>query len=105
MPKFYGEIGYATLTETSPGVWDDVIVKKNYYVEILRNTKRDRSSEKVNDDLVVNNLFSIIADPYASENFFKMRYITWMGVRWKIDSVDVQQPRLVLTIGERYNGN
>lgn len=105
MPKFYEEIGYATLTETSPGVWEDVIVKKKHYGEVVRNIKRDQQGDKVNSDLVVNNLLSIVADAYASQNFFKMRYITFMGVKWKITSVDVQRPRIVITIGEVYNGN
>ena len=104
MAKFYGEIGYATLTLTSPGVWEDVIETKNYYGDVTRISKRDQKAEKLNDDIVVNNVISIIADPFANANFFKMRYVKWNGVKWKISDVEVQRPRLILTIGGVYNG-
>lgn len=103
MAKFYGVIGYAETTETAPGVWTEVITERNYSGDVIRNTRRLQSSENLNDDLVINNIISIIADPYAYQNFHAMRYVYWMGVFWKITSVEVQRPRLLLTIGGVYN--
>lgn len=103
MAKFYGVIGYAETTETAPGVWTEVITERNYSGDVIRNTRRLQSSENLNDDLVINNIISIIADPYAYQNFHTMRYVYWMGVFWKITSVEVQRPRLLLTIGGVYN--
>lgn len=104
MAKFYGIIGYAETKETSPGVWGEEITERNYAGDIIRNTKRWQPGDKLNDDLVINNLFSIVADPFAYQNFHTMRYIKWMGASWKITSVEVQRPRLLLTIGGVYNG-
>ena len=104
MAKFYGVIGYAESSETTPGVWTDIITEKSYSGDVLKNSRRVQTGENLNDDLVVNNMISVIADPYAYQNFHLIRYIEWMGVLWKVTNVEVQRPRLILTIGGVYNG-
>jgi hypothetical protein len=103
MAKFYGEIGYAEQEETSPGVWQDKITARQYFGDVIRNTSRTRNGENLNDNLVLDNQLSIVADPFAYDQFHSMRYVKWMGVLWKIVSVEVQRPRLILTIGGVYN--
>lgn len=103
MAKFYGAIGYAHLSETSPGVWEEVITERNYYGDVIRNSRRLQSSDKLNDDINVSNEISIVADPFANENFHSMRYVKFMGANWKVLGVEVQYPRLILTIGGVYN--
>jgi len=104
MAKFYGPIGYAKMTEASKGVWVDVMTEYNYYGDVIKNMSRTKEGESLNDNLTIDNRLSIIADPFAYSNFQSMRYIKWMGAFWKITSVDVQRPRLLLTIGGIYNG-
>lgn len=72
--------------------------------DILRNTRRLQSGESVNDDLSVGNSISIVADAYANEHFFAMRYVQWAGTLWKVSDVEVQSPRLILRLGGVYNG-
>lgn len=103
MAKFYGVIGYAETVETLPGKWEQKITEKTYYGDISRNTRRLQSSDKLNDNISISNEISIVADPFANQNFHAMAYITFMGVKWKITSVEVQYPRLILTIGDVYN--
>lgn len=104
MAKFYGVIGYESTTETTPGVWVEEITERFYYGELVRNTRRLQSSESLNDNINVANEISILADPFANENFHSMRYVEFMGTEWKISNVEVQYPRLILTIGGIYNG-
>ena len=104
MAKFYGSIGYAVPEETAPGVWEDRIVEHSYYGDVIRNNRKLQSSNQLNDNIVVSNEISILSDPFANENFHFMRYVTFMGTKWKVSNVDVQYPRLVLTLGEVYNG-
>lgn len=105
MARYYGEIGYAETVETAPGVYDaSCIVKRMYYGDVVRNTRRWDRGESANDDLNVSNTISIVADAYAMNHFFAIRYISWMGARWKVTGVEVQPPRLLLTIGGVYNG-
>lgn len=103
MAKFYGVIGYAETVETKPGVWRPKIIEKEYFGDLTRNTHRYESTGQVNDNLNIANEISIVADPYARQNFHSMRYVEFMGAKWKITSVEVQYPRLILTIGGVYN--
>lgn len=106
MPKLYTQIGYAPkFIQTAPGVWEEETVVKNYYGEILRNTRRLDNPGQVNDNININNRISIVADPYARENFHTMRWIKFMGSKWKISEAEVEYPRLILTIGGLYNEN
>lgn len=104
MAKFYGEIGYSIASETKPGVWEPTIVKRNYYGDVIRNTRRLQSSGNVNDNIEISNEISILSDPYAYENFHLIAYVEYMGTKWKVSNVEVQYPRLILTLGGIYNG-
>lgn len=104
MAKFHGEIGYGETVETRPGVWEDVVVERTYYGDVLRNTRRLSEGEYLNNDLRVNNSVSILADAYAYEHFHAIRYVRWMGSYWTITDVEVQRPRLILRMGGVYNG-
>lgn len=103
--KYYGQIGFGFAdVETAPGVFDTQIVERTYRGDILRNSKRFETTEYRNDDLNISNEFSIVADAYAYQNFQSMRYLTYMGAKWKINNVEVRHPRLILTVGGVYNG-
>lgn len=104
MAKFYGNIGYVKTVEIEPGVWDKQTIEKPAYGDLVRNTSRYQQSGGVNDDITINNNISIVADPFANENFQHMRYVEFMGAKWKITNVEVQYPRLILTVGGVYNG-
>ena len=104
MAKFYGKVGYGISKETAPGVWVDEIVERPYYGELVRNTRKMQMSDKVIDDINITNEISILADPFARDNFQYMRYVEFMGVKWKVTTIDVQFPRLILSIGGLYNG-
>lgn len=104
MAKFYGAIGYAQLVEKSPGVIVEEITERNYYGDTFKNSRRLQSGNQVNDNINVANEISIVADPYANQNFHAMRYVVFMGTKWKISDVLVEFPRLRLTIGGVYNG-
>lgn len=105
MAKFYGKVGYGETRETAPGVFSEAIVEKTYYGDVLRNSRRLVKGEGVNDDISVGNNISIIADPYAYEHFFAIRYVEWAGARWKVDDVEVKRPRLKLTLGGVWHGD
>ena len=104
MAKYYGKIGFIETLETSPGVWTEVKTERYYFGDVPQMTRRRDPSEYLNDDLKISNIVSIVSDPYADQHFHAMRYIDWMGALWKITSVEVQYPRLRLTIGGVYNG-
>ena len=104
MAKFYGNIGFSETVETEPGVWVEETTVRPYYGDLVRNTRRLENSGGVNDNVNISNNISIIADPYANHNFHSIRYIEFMGAKWKVSNIEVQHPRLILTIGGVYNG-
>ena len=106
MAKWYGVIGYAESVQQTPGDWVDQIVERKYSGDVIRNSSRwSTTSDSTNDDLNINNQISIIADQFAYQNFHTMKYVEFMGVKWKITSVDAsQRPRLILMLGGVYNG-
>lgn len=104
MAKYYGKVGYAVTEETTPGVWTERIIERNYKGDVRRMAKRWEGEDKVNDNLDISNEISIISDPYAEQHFHQIRYIAWAGALWKVKSVTVERPRLRLTIGGVYNG-
>ena len=106
MTKFFGPIGFVTHQEipVGSGIWKEVAVERNYRGEVTKNYKRWDRGENLNDDLNINNTISIVADPYCNENLYKLRYIKWLGSYWKVSDVEVQYPRLILSLGGVYNG-
>lgn len=110
MARFYGRIGYGEPVENvdeddkGTGVWVDKIVEYSYYGDVIRNTRNLREGENLNFDLSVQNSISILADAYANEHFFAIRYVEWAGTLWTVSAVEVQSPRLLLRLGEVYNG-
>ena len=105
MAKFSGNIGYAVRVETSPGVWKDKIIVKKRTGDFVRNTSSTTiNTGGVNDDIRIDNVISIIADPFAKENFHNIKYVEYAGAKWKINKVEILPPRLLLTTGGLYNG-
>lgn len=105
MAKFYGKVGYAQAVETAPGVYkNNAITERHYRGDVIKSNRRLENSENLNDNIRVNNSISIVADAYAYEHFFAMKYVEWMGSLWKISNAEVQRPRIILTLGEVYNG-
>lgn len=106
MSRFFGPIGFVTSMEIpeGSGIWKDVAIEKMYRGEVTKNVKRWDTSQYLNDDLNINNMISIIADPYISNNLFAVRYVKWLGNYWKVTSAEVQFPRIILSLGGVYNG-
>ena len=106
MAKFYGIIGYGDAIEdpADSGIWIDDITEISYFGDVVRNTAKFDKGEKINNDISVGNSISVIADQYAIDHFFKIKYVSWAGVFWTVTSVEVQHPRLILSIGSVYNG-
>ena len=106
MGKFYTEVGYG-ITEENPvgsGKYKERRVTANYYGELFKPVTKWSTTESVNDDLSFSAQISIMADPFAIEHFSQIRYIVYCGVKWKVVKVEPQRPRLILTLGETYNG-
>lgn len=105
MAKWFGKIGYSESVETVPGVWDQNETVREYFGDVMRSSTRwTGNSDSTNDDLTVSSQISIVADPFAIDKFYSMKWIEFMGNKWKITNVEPQFPRLLLTLGGLWNG-
>lgn len=108
MARFCGEVGFggdAVETPADSGNYVDVITERLYYGDIPRKVRNNvQNPDKLNSDISVSNTISIVADQHAIENFINIKYVRWAGVLWTVSSVDIQSPRLILNLGEVYNG-
>lgn len=104
MGKFYGNIGFATTEETSPGIYEEVISEIHYRGDLQKIYRRSDGGAPV-DNITLQNQISIIADAFINDNFMNIRYVEYAGCKWKVTSVTVETPRIILSIGGRYNAN
>lgn len=104
MTKFYGNIGFVVTKETSPGIWEEQEEVRPYYGLVNRNQRRWQGNEDLNDDILVSNEISVIADDFILENLGAMKWVEWMNSKWKINSIELEYPRIKLTIGGIWNG-
>lgn len=105
MAKYCGKVGFVQTVETSPGIWEEVATERTYCGDVLRNTRRWEPRDQLNDNLSLNNMISIIgSDRYTFLHTSAIRYIWWQGEKWEVTNVEIQRPRLILTIGGVYNG-
>lgn len=105
MARFFGAIGYAEpAVETSPGVYEERIIEKQYYGDIQRVSRKYQAADNINGEITVNHQISVVADAYALQHFFSIRYVNWSGTNWLVNTVEVARPRLTLYIGMEYHG-
>ena len=104
MAKFSGKIGFIETIEVEPGIWKPRTVERPYRGDLIRNYRTYQPTDSINDNINISNNISIIADPYANENSQYMKYVIFQGAKWKITNIDIQYPRMILTIGGVYNG-
>lgn len=104
MARFHGEVGYVETVETAPGVHEEQPTERTYFGDEVRIARRLQQEDEVNPNVVLQNSISIVADAYANEHIFAIRYVRWQGTLWNVTKVDIQRPRLILTLGGVYNG-
>ena len=104
MAKFYGKIGFTLMQETLPDVWEPAETQKDYFGDLTRNQRRWNNGESVNENIEVSNEISILMDDFLQENIGSLKWVEVMGAKWKVNSITVEYPRLVLTLGGVYNG-
>jgi hypothetical protein len=104
MAKYASYVGIAVQQETSPGIWERIIVDHPVFGDEIRNNVNFQGTEEVSDKIKINNQISIIIDPFLKENFSSIVYVTYWGAKWKITTSEIVYPRAKLSFGEVYNG-
>lgn len=105
MAKYYGKIGFVQTVENEdrPGIFEEKTIDVDCYGDVIKNSYRWQNGQGINDDLLISQQISILADEYVCQNAPYIRYAEYMGVKWKIINIEPQRPRLLLTLGGIYN--
>lgn len=107
--KYQGVIGFARQVEydpiNHPSVFKEMIIERKVVGDVLRRSSRYQNGQYIHDDLAVTNTISIVADPNILENAYQIKYLTYLGAKWKVTEISVEPPRLILSLGELYHGN
>ena len=104
MARFHGNVGFSIPYESEPGIFTDQMVERSYFGTIVQHTRRWEKGEGLNDDLTLENRISILADDYAYQHCSGIKYVCWMNARWKVNSMKVEHPRILLSLGGVWNG-
>lgn len=109
MGKFVGIIGFLVTEEKEPGLNAPIPKERSYRGDLLRNNvKREENPDSINDNINISNQISIVANPYAKEHIYEMKYLKFrmpkLGGVWKITNAEIQEPRIILTLGGVYSG-
>lgn len=104
MSKWSGVVGFETQVETKPGIWSKSIKERTYFGDVMKHRLSVQQSTSINGRLTMSNEILILADPFANNNFFDIRYATYMGRKWCVSSIEIEYPRIRLQLGEMYNG-
>lgn len=105
MAKFFGKLGFVRTVETRPGIFEQEIRERSYTGDVLSRFRKYDNGNSINGNISIDNEISIVADPFAVENFCFLTYINLRGIKWTVNSVREEYPRLIITLGEVYNGN
>lgn len=105
MARFYGPVGFkVTEDDQETGIVRDSVVEKSYYGRVIEHSRRWQGSDMVTDDLVLSNQISITANDYAFEHASAITYVWYMGGLWKVETIRIRRPEIILTLGGVYNG-
>jgi len=102
--KFFGRIGFGKTVDRGNGNWEDEITERQLFGDVIKDTRRFVSADKVNPDITISNSISVVADSYAIENTSAIRYVEWAGALYTVSDFEIQSPRLILRLGGVYNG-
>lgn len=103
MAKFSGLVGYVIQDEKVPGVWsanEQPVMMKG---DVIRRSSTNQNDDKINSDITLSHRVSLIGDAFAFLNYYNIKWIMIGGRKWEVSSVEIQRPRIIVTVGGLYN--
>ena len=105
MARYHGKVGFLIPTDNQEtGIAEPEAVEKPFFGKIIEHTRRWETTDHLNDDLALNNQISITANDFAFEHASSIAYAEFMGDFWKVSSIRVKRPEIILTLGGVWNG-
>lgn len=104
MTKYAGMVGFSSQVETSPGVWTDKPTERKMKGDVIRANATSKSGDKINDDVSLNHRISLVGASVPTQEYYNIKYVELDGFKWEVSSIEVQRPRIIVTLGGMWNG-
>lgn len=104
--KFAGMLGFVKTVQNpnDDSLYTTETTEKKVYGEVLRDMRNNEKNTQVNDNFTISNQFSIVANNFCYHNFQYIKYLTYLGVKWRVTSVEtLHRPRLIISVNGVYN--
>ena len=102
--KFSGIVGYAVQVETAPDIWREVIVERKYHGDVVQTAWHSQAAaQTLNDNPSLNCQIEVVADAFAWANYGNIRYVIYENSKWKVSSIQIRRPRLIINFSSVYN--
>lgn len=105
MARYHDKVGFLIPIENEQtGMATNRAVERPYYGRIIEHTRRWEQTDHVTDDLSISNQIAITANDYAFKHMSSIAYARFMGGYWKVTSIKLKAPEIILTLGGVWNG-
>lgn len=101
MTRYSGVIGFALDdVETSPGVYKQAYSEHKVVGTELGQDFNIQNETTINDTITLSTRISIVADRYSFEHIDRIKYMTYQGQTWKVNSATPNRPNIILSLGK-----
>ena len=102
MSRFSGKLGFVMTRETEEGVWLEDFVELPVKGTIRSLYVRNDNSSSANINLRLTNEISVLMDTKIQTYLQTLKYVVWKGLKWEVQSIGVNYPRLSINLGGPY---
>lgn len=102
--RYSGALGLVEQTEVRPGIWEETVTEVPVLGTVRQATEVLPNVDSVLPQHTTTTSISVPARGVGPLDNSNIRYITYKGHRWQISSIVDEPPRIVVYIGEKYNG-
>lgn len=97
-------LGVTGQQEVRPGIWEDVNVEVPVLGTVKQTTEVLEGGDNILPRHVTTTSISVPAREVGLRDNSDIRYIIFKGIPWQIRNIVDEPPKIVIFIGEKYNG-
>lgn len=99
---YHGKFGFVSAVDKGHGIWGKEIVERTYYGNLKRVSWHRADPQSMNPGVNISNQISVMTDAFLNDNFPDLKWVEFRGKKWAVMNVEVEPPRIVITLGDIY---
>ena len=104
MARFSGAVGFGEPIEIDEGVYDVKVTERQAFGDVVRSYRNNQDIGKVNSNINFDMAGSVVADDYLKKHLDLAVYVRWGTLYLAVTSVEMNHPRIILTMGGVWHG-